>query len=235
MESRTCAICAKQEAKYCCPACQTRTCSLPCVKEHKITTKCPGLKAAPSAPEATTSYSEQDFVKDYSFLENVNSFTEKKREKKTKIVDKRSQEAQKIKKIAKLDEYNLLPESFTRSKQNQTRIVKYHAKKTIQSEDQTPDSASTRTVQISWSVAFQEKDSKNDPILLHNILDTVSLQSLLLEANIANVKSLFLKEESTKERANVSEISSERWNDSLYSLLQNKKIIEYPVFIYELE
>lgn len=195
-------------------------------------TKCPGLKAAPSAPEATTNYSEKDFIKDYSFLESVNAFTEQKREKKSKIVDKRSQEAQKIKKIAKLDEYNLLPESFTRSKQNQTRIVKYHAKRTSESEDQVPEAASTRTVQISWSVEFQEKTAKKD-ILLHNILDIVSLQSLIQEAKIDNIKSLFLKQESTKEHSNPLEIPSPEWNQSLYSLLQNKKIIEYPVFIYE--
>jgi len=38
----TCDVCKNTEARYCCPRCNTRSCSLGCCKKHKIDTKCSG-------------------------------------------------------------------------------------------------------------------------------------------------------------------------------------------------
>lgn len=40
---RTCFQCGKA-AKYCCPKCSTRSCSLPCVKQHKKKEECDGVR-----------------------------------------------------------------------------------------------------------------------------------------------------------------------------------------------
>lgn len=41
----TCQVCGEVEAKYKCPACAMQTCSLACVRNHKITTSCTGKRA----------------------------------------------------------------------------------------------------------------------------------------------------------------------------------------------
>ncbi|GEQ70215.1 hypothetical protein JCM33374_g3891 [Metschnikowia sp. JCM 33374] len=42
MSSESCSICLENEAKYTCPACESKTCSLECVKRHKLRTECTG-------------------------------------------------------------------------------------------------------------------------------------------------------------------------------------------------
>jgi len=37
-------VCGVKEAKYRCPGCETSTCSLTCVKEHKKELKCDGIR-----------------------------------------------------------------------------------------------------------------------------------------------------------------------------------------------
>lgn len=37
-----CSVCLEKEAKYTCPACDARTCSVECVKRHKLRTECTG-------------------------------------------------------------------------------------------------------------------------------------------------------------------------------------------------
>lgn len=39
-----CAVCKKGEAKYRCPRCLIRSCSLPCVKRHKEDVNCNGVR-----------------------------------------------------------------------------------------------------------------------------------------------------------------------------------------------
>lgn len=42
--SRRCLICNKSSAKYRCPRCAARTCSVDCVKEHKTQQNCSGVR-----------------------------------------------------------------------------------------------------------------------------------------------------------------------------------------------
>lgn len=37
-----CSVCLEQDSKYTCPACDTKTCSVECVKRHKLRTECSG-------------------------------------------------------------------------------------------------------------------------------------------------------------------------------------------------
>lgn len=42
MSSEICSVCLEKESKYTCPACESKTCSLECVKRHKLRTECTG-------------------------------------------------------------------------------------------------------------------------------------------------------------------------------------------------
>ena len=68
--SKMCAICTSGEAKYTCPKCQVRTCSLACVRKHKETTGCDGQRdrvAYVRVSEMGTS----NLISDMRFLEEV--------------------------------------------------------------------------------------------------------------------------------------------------------------------
>ena len=42
LEAKFCLICKENLSKYTCPGCQTKTCSLYCIKQHKLSSKCDG-------------------------------------------------------------------------------------------------------------------------------------------------------------------------------------------------
>ncbi|KAJ9115604.1 hypothetical protein QFC20_000929 [Naganishia adeliensis] len=64
----TCAICS-QPAKYTCPRCSTRTCSLPCSRTHKSTTGCTGERDK-VAYVPLKDYGYGKLMDDYVFLED---------------------------------------------------------------------------------------------------------------------------------------------------------------------
>lgn len=39
-----CELCCLEEAKYRCPCCGVKSCSLPCVRQHKLDTGCSGIR-----------------------------------------------------------------------------------------------------------------------------------------------------------------------------------------------
>ncbi|CEM01628.1 unnamed protein product [Vitrella brassicaformis CCMP3155] len=64
-----CFIC-KKAARYRCPACQTRTCSLECVKQHKERTGCTGQRERVQHV-AASSFTDTDLHRDFVFLEEA--------------------------------------------------------------------------------------------------------------------------------------------------------------------
>ncbi len=228
---RTCEVCKEGNSKYCCPACQIKTCSLTCVQNHKKESKCPGLRVAPPAPTPTgAKYDEEAFVQDYRFLEKVNTFADAKPVAKVNKRDKRIILARKFQQIAKLAEFHFLPETFSRAKQNQSKISRITGG--LKQESEGPESGSSRSQQMIWSVDLLAKDSSVPVKTVHNLLDSESLLTVLSELS---VKRLFLKLESRNERLEQSllEITQEKWSDPLHSVLQGTRLIEYPIFVYE--
>ena len=65
-----CAICKLQQAKYTCPACETRTCSAACVKAHKAATGCTG-KRDRTAYLPLEDMDERTLRSDYCLLEEA--------------------------------------------------------------------------------------------------------------------------------------------------------------------
>ena len=65
-----CATCNSEAAKYTCPRCQVRTCSLSCSRSHKETTGCSGIRDK-VAYVPMNQYGYATMVNDYVLLEEV--------------------------------------------------------------------------------------------------------------------------------------------------------------------
>ncbi|XP_013412241.1 box C/D snoRNA protein 1-like [Lingula anatina] len=65
-----CEVCAQLAAKYKCPRCAIRTCSLPCVKQHKLRQDCSGVRDK-TAYVAMKDFTDLNLLSDYRFLEDA--------------------------------------------------------------------------------------------------------------------------------------------------------------------
>lgn len=71
MSKDVCSICLEAEAKYTCPACDTKTCSVACVKRHKLRSECSGsVDPTVFVPHKTLAASSALVNRDYNFLLN---------------------------------------------------------------------------------------------------------------------------------------------------------------------
>eukprot|EP00750_Incisomonas_marina_P010234 INCI16255.11.p2 GENE.INCI16255.11~~INCI16255.11.p2 ORF type:complete len:195 (+),score=35.97 INCI16255.11:344-928(+) len=65
-----CAVCLQKEAKYRCPGCQMRTCSLACSKQHKVDTGCNGKRKIDEFVDIRE-FNVNHLMSDYTYLEDV--------------------------------------------------------------------------------------------------------------------------------------------------------------------
>ncbi|XP_058620246.1 uncharacterized protein znhit6 [Onychostoma macrolepis] len=70
MDLSSCDICATKEAKYRCPSCMKHTCSLACVKQHKMVSGCCGVRDK-TAFVPLAGFNEISLLNDYRFLEDT--------------------------------------------------------------------------------------------------------------------------------------------------------------------
>lgn len=73
-DNRHCEVCKEAAFKYRCPRCLTRTCSLPCVKQHKLTSGCSGQRDK-TAFVSLVDFTDLNVLSDYRFLEDVERHT----------------------------------------------------------------------------------------------------------------------------------------------------------------
>jgi len=66
----TCEMCDKEESKYTCPGCTLMTCSLPCVKAHKVKLNCTGERDKTAFVDMSQ-YGDLNLLSDYRFLEDA--------------------------------------------------------------------------------------------------------------------------------------------------------------------
>eukprot|EP00045_Choanoeca_perplexa_P004719 m.40017 g.40017 ORF g.40017 m.40017 type:complete len:383 (+) comp12725_c0_seq1:110-1258(+) len=66
-----CCICDSSQPKYRCPGCERRTCSLPCVKQHKQDFACDGKRARSKFVGSKAEITEQVLWQDYCLLEDA--------------------------------------------------------------------------------------------------------------------------------------------------------------------
>ncbi|KAI9334802.1 hypothetical protein BD770DRAFT_292176, partial [Pilaira anomala] len=67
---KLCHICKVADWRYTCPRCHTHTCSLTCVKQHKLETSCSGIRDKTSYVPLRN-YNESNMMSDYTYLEDV--------------------------------------------------------------------------------------------------------------------------------------------------------------------
>lgn len=75
-----CEVCSKVEAKYTCPKCEVKTCSLDCVNIHKKELQCDGIRDRTKFIPIR-SMTEKDFMSDYHFIEEATHFVESQKRK----------------------------------------------------------------------------------------------------------------------------------------------------------
>jgi len=66
---KDCVIC-EAPAKYTCPRCNARTCSLTCVKKHKVEASCSGIVDA-AAPVPLNEFTDKHLARDYHFMQDM--------------------------------------------------------------------------------------------------------------------------------------------------------------------
>ncbi|XP_073449705.1 box C/D snoRNA protein 1 isoform X2 [Aquarana catesbeiana] len=66
----SCETCGSAEAKYKCPRCMKYSCSLPCVKKHKVESACNGVRDK-TAFVPLNKFGDIDLLSDYRFLEDA--------------------------------------------------------------------------------------------------------------------------------------------------------------------
>ncbi|XP_018417347.1 PREDICTED: box C/D snoRNA protein 1 [Nanorana parkeri] len=66
----SCETCGGEEARYKCPRCMKYSCSLPCVKKHKVESACNGVRDK-TAFVALNTFSDIHLLNDYRFLEDA--------------------------------------------------------------------------------------------------------------------------------------------------------------------
>ncbi|XP_050456431.1 box C/D snoRNA protein 1 [Cataglyphis hispanica] len=73
-----CEVCGTTKAKYTCPKCEVRTCSLECVNLHKKELDCNGIRDKTKFIPIT-SFADLDLLSDYRFLEEVGRLIDTKK------------------------------------------------------------------------------------------------------------------------------------------------------------
>lgn len=155
-----CATCNENEALYTCPACFINSCSLNCVKKHKIEKSCNGQRDK-AAFVAIQEFNENHLLSDYRFLEEISRLNQsaqrgRQDEVMPTVIGKRRQ-VQIIARRQKMIEFEMLPPGFDRMKKNGTSMNK-------------------RT--IMWTVELQFIQS-GVTFFEHNVNENISLSKIL--------------------------------------------------------
>ncbi|KAI5096239.1 box C/D snoRNA protein 1 [Silurus meridionalis] len=116
----SCDVCEAEEAKYRCPNCLKCSCSLSCVKQHKLRSECSGVRDR-TAFVPLDHFSDLHLLNDYRFLEETGRVADKpNRDTLLHTRSRHSYCAMLLLRNAKAAKVNLkiLPKSFSRRREN---------------------------------------------------------------------------------------------------------------------
>ncbi|KAI5609247.1 box C/D snoRNA protein 1, partial [Silurus asotus] len=116
----SCDVCEAEEAKYRCPNCLKCSCSLSCVKQHKLRSECSGVRDR-TAFVPLDHFSDLHLLNDYRFLEETGRVADKpNRDTLLHTRPRHSYCAMLLLRNAKAAKVNLkiLPKSFSRRREN---------------------------------------------------------------------------------------------------------------------
>ncbi|XP_062411847.1 box C/D snoRNA protein 1 [Sardina pilchardus] len=116
-----CGMCDTEEARYRCPGCMTHSCSLVCVKKHKVETGCSGVRDK-AAFVPLSEFDEINLLNDYRFLEETGRLADSATRDVFTQLPQQTQRVQKLAKQANAAKIHLkvLPRTFTKRKENST-------------------------------------------------------------------------------------------------------------------
>lgn len=115
-----CDVCEAEEAKYRCPNCLKFSCSLLCVKQHKLQSGCSGVRDR-TAFVPLTAFSDLQLLSDYRLLEETGRVTDRpNRDTLLHTRSRHSYGATLLLRNAKAAKVNLkiLPKTFSRRREN---------------------------------------------------------------------------------------------------------------------
>lgn len=130
ISTTSCDVCEAEEAKYRCPSCQRCSCSLPCVKQHKLRSGCSGVRDR-TAFVPLSHFGDLNLLSDYRFLEETGRVVERpNRDTLLHSQPRHMSAAMLLKRKAKAAQVNLhiLPKVFSRRRENRSRFIKSEQK-----------------------------------------------------------------------------------------------------------
>ncbi|CAH1380955.1 unnamed protein product [Tenebrio molitor] len=221
----SCEVCSKQNARYCCPRCEIKTCSLNCNRIHKLEVECNGIRDKTKFIPINK-FTNLDLASDYRLLEETTRVVEVSKKGRSGLgfpLNKRfrrlEKEALKRKMVLKF-----LPKTFVRHKNNSTY---FNIEKEL----------------IEWHVEWIFVNSENFKISENNVPENVRL-SLLLDKYLSKQEEVELQEKlqyyqsadlpGIKILLQAEQKSGKKFYEldptfTLKDCLKNKIIIEYPV------
>ncbi|XP_066529439.1 box C/D snoRNA protein 1 [Hoplias malabaricus] len=125
-----CDVCDCDEAKYRCPSCLRSSCSLPCVKKHKLESSCTGVRDR-TAFVRLSQFSDINLLSDYRYLEETARVAD--RPNRDTLLRTHPHHSSSVKLLrrnataAKVD-LKILPKSFSRRKENTSMFIRAEKK-----------------------------------------------------------------------------------------------------------
>ncbi|KAI8985453.1 hypothetical protein BDB01DRAFT_88013 [Pilobolus umbonatus] len=242
--SPLCQTCQVNNWKYKCPRCHITSCSVECVKKHKIERECSGERDR-VVYVPMSKYNESTMMNDYTYLEEVarqsDSLSRSRREMAMTKQGKSIPRLKFLQKQAKLNHIDLihLPAAMSRHKLNQSNYsnlkrqifwsIEVHFCRSNKSEQylehSVPSSKSFRFFLQNMLISDHPLGKGSYGIIRHQLAD-------FIEAGIDKFV-IGLKKENSPQRHYINKTSL--IDASINTILQGETVIEYPIFYIWLE
>lgn len=218
-----CNVCDENAAKYRCPKCLIRTCSVQCVKAHKASANCDGVRCK-TAFVPMTVYNENHMLSDYRLLEEIaRSCDNNDRDLKQTAFTSKWTTIQRNEARRRNINLKLAPLGFTMHKENSTRY-------------------DIRSKSFQWHVEWQflpldfklqanrVPDSKTVWEALTNVSDEIVSQRPEIQSYLENVNvAIFMRR--LDYPSNIEKYHRIDAKVTIKEALEGKTVAEFPRFI----
>ncbi|XP_011302402.1 box C/D snoRNA protein 1 [Fopius arisanus] len=242
-----CEVCAKMTAKYTCPKCEVRTCSLTCVNIHKKELDCDGIRDKTKFVPLNK-FTDLDLLSDYRLLEEVGrSVDQLHRDESKKYGRFRNlpTHLHKLRQAALRSKVQLefMPYNFSRHKENTTFFNWKSHELFWRIEWIFPQAGNTKWVTqraLETSRISDLLDNILDPLICNEAsADDMTQRKVLADklqfyrsSGLSGIKALLKAEKVKKSDSRFYELDI---TDSLKENLANKTIIEFPTIYITLK
>ncbi|XP_056388479.1 box C/D snoRNA protein 1 [Hyla sarda] len=232
MSLYSCETCGSEEAKYKCPRCLKYSCSLPCVKKHKVDVTCSGVRDK-TAFVPLSSFSDIHLLSDYRFLEDADRVADAAMRDALLPRQTTNKFCNFLKNRARKQgiDLKLLPVGFSKRKANTTFFQKKEQRFYWHLKLHFPQSQAEYT-------AKRVPDNKTLGEILKKYIDPAESDSTIRQRlkeyvrSPSDVKVFMVAESKTPGPVRYHEMDSSK---SLLENLRNKTILEYPTLFVVLK